>query len=198
MSLVGRNAPDFTAPAIMPDCSIDNKLNLYQYAKDKRAVLLFYPLDFTFVCPSELIAFSRENERFKERDTVALAISVDSHFTHLAYRNTTLENGGVGQLNVPMVSDITKEISRNYGVLIESGVALRGTFIIDKHGIVKHALVNDLPLGRNMDEIIRTLDALIHVEEHGEVCPAGWRKGDEAMKPTQSGVSKYLKNLKKE
>ncbi|MDZ5762575.1 putative peroxiredoxin [Candidatus Cyrtobacter comes] len=195
MSLVGRNAPNIIAAAVMPDGSIDNQFNLAKYSQGKRAIILFYPLDFTFVCPSEIIAFSRKNNEFRQRDAVAITVSVDSHFTHAAYRKTPLEKGGIGEIEVPMISDITKEISRNYGVLTDGGIALRGTFIIDKNGIVKHSLVNDLPLGRNIDEIVRTLDALIHVEENGEVCPAGWRKGDKAMKPTQEGVSDYLKKL---
>ncbi len=195
MFLVGKDAPDFTAAAVMPDGSIDEQFNLRTYSKGKKVVILFYPFDFTFVCPSEIILFSRKHEEFKQRGTVAITVSVDSHFTHAAYRRTPIEKGGIGAIDVPMVSDITKEISRMYGVLSDGKMALRGTFIIDKGGIVKHALVNDLKLGRNIDEIIRTLDALIHVEENGEVCPAGWRKGDKAMKPTQEGVTEYLKDL---
>ncbi len=198
MSLVGKLAPDFTAPAVMSDGLLEEEFNLYDVARNyKMVVLFFYPLDFTFVCPSEIIRLSSYNLDFAARATLAATISVDSHFTHCAYRNTPIEKGGIGKVNLPMISDITREISRNYGVLTDGGVALRGTFIIDEHRIIRHMMVNDLQLGRNIDEIVRTLDALIHVSEHGEVCPANWKKGDMAMKATQEGVSEYLKYLQR-
>jgi peroxiredoxin (alkyl hydroperoxide reductase subunit C) len=155
-------------------------------------VLYFYPLDFTFVCPSEIIAFDKALEKFKERNTEVIGVSVDSHFTHLAWKNTPVEKGGIGGIRYPLVSDLNKNISRDYGVLFNDSISLRGLFLIDKEGVVRHALVNDLPLGRNVEEALRVLDALQFTEKHGEVCPANWRKGEDAMKPTADGVATYL------
>lgn len=190
--LVGQDAPDFTAPAVMGDNSINESFNLKEYLDGDYGVVFFYPLDFTFVCPSEIIAFDHRMEAFAERGAKVIAVSIDSHFTHLAWKNTPVEEGGLGQVKFPMVADITKDIVTDYGVKTGPGIAFRGTFIIDKNGVVRHQLVNDLPLGRNVDETIRTLDALLFHEEHGEVCPAGWNKGDKGMTATPDGVAAYL------
>lgn len=193
MILVGKKAPNFHATVVMQDGSIDEKFEFTKNVENHYALLFFYPLDFTFVCPSEIIALSKRAQEFKARSVKPFLISVDSHFSHIAYRNTKIEDGGIGNIDIPMISDISKNISKDFDVLTPGGVALRGTFLIDKAGIVRHQLVNDLPLGRNIDETIRTIDALIHFEIHGEVCPAGWKKGNDAMKPNQEGVASYLK-----
>ena len=189
-TLVTRQAPDFAATAVMADNSF-GEIRLSDY-RGKYTLLFFYPLDFTFVCPSEILAFNRKVEEFNKKDCQLIGISVDSHFTHLAWKQTEIEKGGIGSIQYPLVSDIKKEIARAYGVLHDDSVALRGLFLIDKEGVVRHALVNDLPLGRNVDEALRMLDALRFTEEHGEVCPANWREGEEAMKPTAKGVAEYL------
>lgn len=190
--LVGKPAPDFTAPAVLANNQITEDFHLMSHIKDKYAVLFFWPLDFTFVCPSEIIAFSNRMDDFRERNTEVIGISIDSQFTHFAWRNTPVEKGGVGAIKFPMIADITKSIARNYDVLINESVALRGTFLIGRDGIVRHQTVNDLPLGRNVDETIRMVDALQFFERHGEVCPAGWKKGETGMKPNAEGVAKYL------
>ena len=191
--LVGKEAPDFTAPTVMPDNHIDENFSLKTYLKGKVGVLFFYPLDFTFVCPSEIIAFDKRVDAFKKRGVEVVAVSVDSHFTHLAWKNTEVNKGGIGQVKFPMVADLTKKIARDYDVLIEgAGVALRGTFLIDRNGIVRHQVVNDLPLGRNVDEALRMVDALEFHEKHGEVCPAGWQEGKSGMKASAEGVAEYL------
>ncbi|GAB6052338.1 peroxiredoxin C [Magnetospira thiophila] len=191
--LVGREAPDFTAPTVMGDNSIDEAFNLKSYLKGSYGVVFFYPLDFTFVCPSEILAFDHRVAAFAERNTKVVGISVDSHFTHLAWKNTPTNAGGLGQVKFPLVADLTKSISADYGVLIEgAGVDFRGSFLIDKNGVVRHQVINDLPLGRNVDEMIRMVDALQFHEEHGEVCPAGWNKGDAGMTATPDGVAAYL------
>jgi len=189
-TLVTKEAPDFTAQAVLPDNSFA-ELTLSSY-RGKYVVLFFYPLDFTFVCPSEIIAFDKALEKFEAKNAQVLGVSVDSHFTHLAWKNTPRDKGGIGQVQYPLVADLSKKISRKYGVLFGKEVALRGLFLIDKEGIVRHALVNDLPLGRNVDEALRILDALQFTEEHGEVCPANWKEGEDAMKPTADGVAAYL------
>jgi peroxiredoxin (alkyl hydroperoxide reductase subunit C) len=190
MSLVTQEAPDFTAQAVMGDNTFE-ELKLSSY-RGKYVVLYFYPLDFTFVCPSEIIAFNDELEKFKERNAEVIGVSVDSHFTHLAWKNTPRDQGGIGEINYPLVADLDKSISREYGVLSGDSVALRGLYLIDKEGIIRHELVNDLGLGRSVEEAIRMLDALQFTEEHGEVCPANWHKGDDAMQPTAEGVANYL------
>ena len=190
--LVGKQAPDFTASAVMPDNSINEHFNLRTHLKGKVGLLFFYPLDFTFVCPSEILAFDNRMTQFKERGVEVIAVSVDSHFTHLAWKNTAVNAGGIGNVHFPMVADLTKSIARDYDVLINDAIALRGTFLIDKEGIVRHQVVNDLPLGRNVDEALRMVDALHHHEQHGEVCPAGWNKGNKAMEATSAGVASYL------
>lgn len=191
-TLIGQKAPAFTAPAVLPNNSIKDDFSL-ETLQGKYVVLFFYPLDFTFVCPTEIIEFNKKLSEFKERGVEVVGVSVDSQYSHLAWKNTPVDKGGIGDIQYPLVADLTKEISRSYGVLLEeAGVALRATFLIDKTGTVKHAVVNDLGLGRNIDEAIRMVDALIHHEKYGEVCPANWSKGEEAMKPTASGVAEYL------
>jgi len=190
MSLVTKEAPDFTAQAVMPDNQFA-ELKLSDY-RGKYVVLFFYPLDFTFVCPSEIIAFNKKLKEFKSRGVEVISVSVDSEYTHFAWKSTPVEEGGIGNVQFPMVADLNKNIARDYGVLVNDAVALRGTFLIDKDGIVRHSVINDLSLGRNIDEAIRMVDALQFTEEHGEVCPANWVEGDEAMKPTANGVADYL------
>jgi len=194
MLLIGKEAPDFTASTVMPDNSIVDLFNMSSFIHNKKAVLFFYPLDFTFVCPSEIIALDKRISEFEKRDVALMIISVDSHFTHLAYKNVPVAKGGIGQVRMPMVADLTKKISTEYGVLSNGGVAFRGTFILDQHKIVRHQSINDLPLGRNIDEILRLIDALDHFEKHGEVCPANWKTGDNAITPTVSGIETYLKH----
>jgi len=190
--LVGKKAPDFTAAAVMPNNEINDKFNLHSYLKGKIGVLFFYPLDFTFVCPSEIIAFSNRLDEFKKRGAEVIGVSVDSKYKHLAWKNTDINKGGIGQIQYPLVADLTKSIARDYDVLMGDAVALRGTFLIDQEGVVRHQLVNDLPLGRNIDEAIRMVDALKFFQEHGEVCPAGWNKGKSGMKADAKGVAEYL------
>jgi peroxiredoxin (alkyl hydroperoxide reductase subunit C) len=189
-NLVNSPAPDFTEDAVMPDNSF-GKLVLSSY-KGKYVVLFFYPLDFTFVCPSEILAFDQKLDEFKKRNCEVVGCSVDSHYTHFAWRNTPVDKGGIGQIKYPLVADISKRVARSYGILFDESVALRGLFLLDREGIIRHALVNDLPLGRSVDEAIRVLDALQHHEEHGEVCPANWKPGEDAMAPTSEGVASYL------
>ena len=190
--LVTKKAPDFTAKAVLADGTIVDNFNLYQNIGEKGAVLFFYPLDFTFVCPSEIIAFSKRIDDFASRGISVIGCSVDSQFSHFAWRETPVENGGIGRVKFPLVADLSKSISKDYDVLFGESVALRGSFLIDKDGTVRHAVVNDLPLGRNIDEMIRMVDTMLFTNEHGEVCPAGWTKGDEGMKPSTAGVAEYL------
>lgn len=191
--LVGRKAPDFTAPAVLGDGSIVDNYNFAQTVEGKYAVVFFYPLDFTFVCPSELIAFDHRLAEFKQRNVEVIAVSIDSHFTHNAWRNTAIKDGGIGPVKYTMVADMTHAICKAYDVETPDGaVAFRGSFLIDKQGVVRHQVVNDLPLGRNVDEMLRMIDALQFTEEHGEVCPAGWNKGDKGMKGSPTGVAEYL------
>ncbi len=192
--LVGKKAPDFTAAAVMPNNEIVENFNLNSYLKGKIGILFFYPLDFTFVCPSEIIAFDNRLQEFKERGVEVIGVSVDSKFSHLAWKNTEVGKGGIGQIQYPLVADLTKSISRDYDVLVGDAVALRGTFLIDQDGVVRHQVVNDLPLGRNIDEAIRMIDALKFFQENGEVCPAGWNKGKQGMKADAKGVAEYLAN----
>lgn len=190
--LVTKKAPDFTAPAVMGNNEIVDNFNLHSNLGEKGAVLFFYPFDFTFVCPTELIAFNNRHEEFKKRGINVIAVSVDSHHTHLAWKNTAVDNGGVGNLQYPMVADITKSIAKDYDVLLDGGMALRGSFLIDADGTVRHAVINDLPLGRNIDEMLRMVDAMLYTNEHGEVCPAGWNKDKTAMVADKAGVANYL------
>lgn len=203
--LVGKPAPDFSATAVLANNSFDDKFSLLGHLgikrdangnvskKGKKGVLFFYPLDFTFVCPSEIIAFDNRVKEFKTRGAELIGVSVDSHFTHLAWKQTPVERGGIGDVQFPLVADLTKSIARNYDVLVNEAVAFRGTFLIDGSGIVRHQIVNDLPLGRNVDEALRMVDALNFHEEHGEVCPANWNRGDDGMTASAEGVAKYLK-----
>ena len=190
--LVGKAAPDFTAVTVMGDNSIKEDFKLSAHIKGKYAVIFFYPLDFTFVCPSELLAFDHRLDEFKKRNVEVIAVSIDSQFTHLAWKNTAIDKGGIGKVGYPMVADVKHEICKAYDVEADAGVAFRGSFLIDKSGIVRHQVVNDLPLGRNVDEMLRMVDALQFTEEHGEVCPAGWNKGKAGMKADAQGVAEYL------
>ncbi len=190
--LVTNPAPDFTATAVLADGSIVEDFNLMKNLGEKGAVLFFYPLDFTFVCPSEIIAFSHRIEEFTSRGVNVIGVSVDSQFSHFAWRETPVEKGGIGKVKFPLVADLSKQISKDYDVLFGGSVALRGSFLIDADGTVRHSVVNDLPLGRNIDEMIRMVDTMIFTNEHGEVCPAGWQKGDEGMKADTEGVADYL------
>ena len=189
-NLVTQEAPDFTADAVMPNDSFA-ELKLSSY-RGKYVMLFFYPLDFTFVCPSEIVAFDAALSKFEAKNVQVIGVSVDSHYTHLAWKNTPRKEGGIGPIRYPLVADLTKEIARSYGVLLDGGVALRGLFLIDKKGIVRHALINDLPIGRSIDEALRVVDALQFHEQHGDVCPANWHEGEEAMKPSAEGVAAYL------
>ena len=194
MVLVTREAPDFTSSAVLGNGEIVNNFNFKKHVNGKAAVLFFYPLDFTFVCPSELIAFDHRYEEFKKRGVEVVGVSIDSEFTHNAWRNTPTENGGIGAVKYALAADVKHEIAKAYGIEHpEEGVALRASFLIDKNGVVRHQIVNDLPLGRNIDEMLRMVDALQFHEEHGEVCPAQWEKGKEGMKDSPEGVAKYLK-----
>ncbi|MDR9497846.1 MAG: peroxiredoxin [Hydrogenovibrio sp.] len=191
--LVTQPAPDFQAAAVLADGSIVDNFCLSKHIQNRYAVVFFYPLDFTFVCPSEIIAFHHRIGAFKERDTEVIGISIDSQFTHNAWRNTPVEEGGLGPVNFPLIADLGGEIMRDYGINHPDKVALRASFLIDKQGIVRHQVVNDLPLGRNVDEMLRTLDALQFHEAHGEVCPAGWQSGDDGMEDSPEGVADYLR-----
>jgi peroxiredoxin 2/4 len=204
--LVGKKAPTFSSRAVINGSEIVNDFSLDQYLNKKYVVFFFYPADFTFVCPTELLAFQEQLNEFAKRDTAIVACSVDSEFSHWKWLQTPLSEGGIKGVVFPIVSDLSKTISENYDVLAgsyeynESGEvhfdgtpqSYRGLFLIDKHGVVRHQLVNDMPLGRSVDEALRMVDALQFFEQNGEVCPANWKKGDKAMKPTQEGVSKYL------
>lgn len=191
-TLVTKEAPDFTAQAVLPDNSFA-ELTLSKY-RGKYVVLFFYPLDFTFVCPSEILAFDKRVADFKAKNCEVIGVSVDSRFTHLAWKNTSVENGGIGNVQYPLVEDLDKSIARTYGILLNESVALRGLFLIDTKGVIRHSVINDLPLGRSVGEALRMLDALQFVETHGgEVCPANWQEGEESMKASTEGVAEYLK-----
>ena len=190
--LVTKKAPDFTATAVLADGQIVEDFNLYENIGEKGAVLFFWPLDFTFVCPSEIIAFSKRVDDFAQRGVQVIGCSVDSQFSHFAWRETPVQNGGIGRVKFPMVADLSKQIAKDYDVLFGEEVALRGSFLIDADGTVRHSTINDLPLGRNIDEMIRMVDTMIFTNENGEVCPAGWAKGDEGMKASTEGVAEYL------
>jgi peroxiredoxin (alkyl hydroperoxide reductase subunit C) len=189
--LVTQKAPKFEAPAVMPDGTLVEDFRLSDL-RGKYVLLFFWPLDFTFVCPTEIIAHDKRMDQFKERNVEVVGVSIDSQFTHFAWRNTSIDDGGIGPVKYPIVADIKHEITRAYGVEHPDGVALRASFLIDKEGIVQHQVVNNLPLGRNVDEMIRVVDALQFSEEYGEVCPAGWNKGESGMTPTAEGVADYL------
>lgn len=188
--LVTKKAPEFTAQAVMPDGTF-KQVSLADY-RGKYVVLFFYPLDFTFVCPTEIIAFSEAADRFKAEGVQLLGCSVDSAYTHLAWRNTPRKQGGLGDIKYPLVADLDKKIAEAYDVLVPDGVALRGLFLIDKDGIVRHQVVNDLPLGRSVDEALRMVQALKFFEENGEVCPANWHEGSATMKPDPKGSQDFF------
>jgi peroxiredoxin (alkyl hydroperoxide reductase subunit C) len=188
--LVNKEAPNFTAQAVMPN-GVMESLSLDQF-RGHYVVLFFWPLDFTFVCPTEIIAHNKRVAAFEERDVQLIGCSIDSQFTHAAWRNTPVDKGGIGEVDFPMVADVKREIASSFGILHDAGIALRASFLIDKDGIVQHQVANNLPLGRNVDEMLRIVDALQFTEEHGEVCPAGWNKGDTGMAPNTDGVASYL------
>jgi len=190
--LVGKPAPDFTCSAVLGNGDIVDGFNLTETIKGKIGLVFFYPLDFTFVCPSELLAVDHRMAKFKELGVEVIGVSIDSHFTHNAWRNTSVNNGGIGEVGYTLAADINHDICRAYDVESADGVAFRGAFIIDKEGVVRSQTVNDLPLGRNFDDFIRVIEALQFHEEHGEVCPAGWSKGDKGMDASPEGVAAYL------
>ena len=191
--LVGRKAPDFAAPAVLADGTLVDEFRFSEAARGRYAVLFFWPLDFTFVCPSELIAFDHRLRDFEQRGVEVIGVSVDSHFTHNAWRNTPVKQGGIGPVGYAMVADLSHAICRAYDVETPDGTrAFRGSFLIDRESVVQHQVVNNLPLGRNIDEMLRMVDALQFHEQHGEVCPAGWQKGAKGMKETPDGVAEYL------
>ena len=191
--LVGQKAPDFTTAAVLANGEMTNQFHLSEIIKNKYAIVFFYPLDFTFVCPSELIALDNRIEEFNKRNTVVMGVSIDSQFTHLAWRKTPVNDGGIGPVRYPLVADVNHQICQAYGVEHPTAhIALRGAFIIDKQGIVRSQIVNDLPLGRNIDELIRLVDALQFHEKNGDVCPAGWKKGEVGIKPTFEGIATFL------
>jgi peroxiredoxin (alkyl hydroperoxide reductase subunit C) len=191
--IVTKKAPEFNAVAVMPNNEINENFSLYENFGSKGTVVFFYPLDFTFVCPTEIIAFNKRLDEFKKRGINVIGVSIDSQFSHLAWKNTEVANGGIGQVQYPLVADLTKQIARDFDVLIEeAGVALRGSFLIDTDGTVRHAVINDLPLGRNIDEMLRMVDTMVFTNEHGEVCAAGWEAGDEGMTASTEGVADYL------
>lgn len=190
--LVGKPAPDFTVPAVLANGEIVEEFSLSKTIKGKYGLVFFYPLDFTFVCPSELIALDHRIPDFKARNVEVVGVSIDSHFTHNAWRNTAINDGGIGPVKYVLAADITHSIAKDYDVESAGGVAFRGAFLIDTKGIVRAQIVNDLPLGRSMEEILRLVDALQFTEEHGEVCPANWKKGDKGMDASPAGVAKYL------
>jgi peroxiredoxin (alkyl hydroperoxide reductase subunit C) len=191
--LVGRKAPDFTVPAVLGNGEIINNFTFSEAIEGKYGLVFFYPLDFTFVCPSELIALNKRMSKFKKLGVEVIGVSIDSHFTHNKWRNTDVAHGGIGPVEYTLAADITHAICQAYGVEHpEAGVAFRAAFLVDKQGIVRAQLVNDLPLGRNIDELVRLVEALQFHERHGEVCPAGWQQGDKGMTATPEGVAKYL------
>jgi len=190
--LVGKPAPDFTAAAVLADGTIADKFTLSEEIKGKYGLVFFYPLDFTFVCPSEILAFNRKVEEFNKKNCHLIGVSVDSHFTHLAWKNVPRTEGGLGDIGYPMLADLNKKIATDYGVLLDAGIALRGLFLIDKSGTVQHAVINNLPLGRNVDEALRMVDALQFHEKNGEVCPANWTEGDKGMKADPKGSKEYF------
>ncbi|HQQ63235.1 MAG TPA: peroxiredoxin [Pseudomonadales bacterium] len=192
--LVGKPAPDFTCAAVLGNGEIVEDFNLATAIKGKYGLVFFYPLDFTFVCPSELIALDHRMDEFRARNVEVISVSIDSHFTHNAWRNTPVNDGGIGPVRYTMAADLTQQIARDYDVQTAGGVAFRGAFLIDTRGVVRSQIINDLPLGRNIDELLRLVDALQFHTEHGEVCPAGWNKGDAGMKADPAGVADYLKN----
>jgi peroxiredoxin (alkyl hydroperoxide reductase subunit C) len=192
--LIRQQAPAFSATAVLADDSFHDDFSLEAF-RGRYVVLFFYPFDFSFVCPSEILAFDHKLDEFKRRDCEVVGVSVDSHYTHLAWKKTPMDDGGIGPIQFALVSDLNRKIARDYGVLVDDAVALRATFLIDREGVVRHQVVNDLDMGRNVQDTLRTLDALRHVQTKGEVCPANWEEGKAGMKATPAGVAKYLKDF---
>jgi len=192
--LVTKEAPPFIATAVMPDDALREDFSLADL-RGRYVALVFYPVDFSVVCPTEMLALDHRIEKFHERDCEIVGISVDSHHTHRAWRRTPVDQGGIGSIRFPLVSDLTKQIARDYGVLVGNAVALRATFLIDREGVVRHQVVNDPDLGRNIEDTLRTLDALRHIETNGRMCPANWEEGRAAIEPTPAGVTRYLKEF---
>lgn len=190
--LVTKKAPDFTATAVMGNNEIVDNFNLYKNLGSEGAVIFFYPKDFTFVCPTEIIAFNHRYQDFKDRGIEVIGVSTDNEFSHLAWKNTPVNKGGIGQVKFPLVADLTKQISRDFDVLYNDAVALRGSFLLDSDGTVRHMVLNDDALGRNIDEMLRMVDTMLFTNKNGVVCPAGWHKGDEGMKANPNGVAEYL------
>jgi peroxiredoxin 2/4 len=198
-SLLNRTAPNFTTSVVMGDNTINDQFDFHQAIEGKYAVLFFYPLDFTFVCPTELIALNQHYQELQKQGVEVFAVSIDSAFSHLAWKNTPVNKGGIGNVHFPMIADVSHNITRTYGAEHpEAHVAYRATYIIDPNKTVRTMTLHDLPIGRNMGELIRVIDALKYHEQHGEVCPANWEKGQPAMQPTQQGVQQYLTNQEKE
>lgn len=190
--LITRKAPDFTAPAVLADGTLVEDFNLTHHIQNKYAVLFFYPLDFTFVCPSEILAFHHRIPQFNALNTEVIGVSIDSHYAHHAWRNTPIQQGGLGPVDFPLIADIGGHIMQTYGVVHPENVALRASFLIDRHGIVRHQVLNDLPLGRNVDEVLRMIEALQFYEQQGDVCPAGWKPGQQGIKQSPEGIANYL------
>ncbi|AZP36387.1 putative peroxiredoxin [Candidatus Annandia adelgestsuga] len=199
MILVSQSAPNFISSAILGNGKMTSNFNFREFTKNKTVVLFFWPMDFTFVCPSELIAFNNRYQDFKNKKTIIVGISIDSIFVHNAWRNTPIKQGGIGQIKYIMVSDIKRKIQKSYGIEHPKlGISLRGSFLIDKEGIIRHQVINDLPLGRNIDEMLRMVDALHFYEKYGEVCPAQWYKGKKGIIPNNKGIKDYLSNSYKD
>lgn len=190
--IVTNKAPQLSGVAVLGNGQIEENFDLYKNIGPKGAVVFFYPKDFTFVCPSEIIAFDKRYKEFKDRGIEVIGVSTDNEYCHFAWRETDIKQGGIGRVQFPLVADLKKEWARKFDVLFDEAVALRGSFLLDKDGTVRHAVINDLPLGRNIDEMVRMVDTMLFTNEHGEVCPAGWNKGDKGMKPTTEGVASYL------
>lgn len=190
--LVTKKVAELKATAVLGDNKIVEDFSLYKNIGKKGLVVFFYPKDFTFVCPSEIIAFDKRYKDFKDRGIEVIGVSCDNEFSHFAWKNTPINNGGIGNVQFPLVADLKKEWARAFDVLFDEAVSLRGSFLIDKDGTVRHAVINDMPLGRNIDEMLRMVDTMLFTNEHGEVCPAGWNKGDAGMKANPKGVADYL------
>jgi peroxiredoxin (alkyl hydroperoxide reductase subunit C) len=195
-NLISKQAPDFRANALNERNEMVEDFSLSIY-KGKYVILFFYPLDFTFVCPTEIIAFDEKINEFNERNAVVIGVSIDSVYTHLAWKKTPIEEGGIGHINYPLVSDLNKDIAKKYEVLMDDGTALRGLFLIDKNGIIRHSILNDPSIGRNVNETLRILDAVQHFDNHGKVCPANWEKGEDSLDPSTEGVVDYLSKFAK-
>ena len=190
--MIGHKFPEITTSCVMGDGSIRDDFTVSGFAKGSPAVVFFYPLDFTFVCPTEIVAFDKAAQEFEKRGVKLMGASVDSKFSHLAWRNTSLNKGGIGEISFPLISDLERKLSTELGILAPGGVTYRASYLIDKNGVVRHMVINDLPLGRSVEEMLRMVDALQFHEQHGEVCPANWRQGEEAIKPTSESTGDYL------